>query len=112
MVVLKTPQFILVMITAPSEDTAREIAHVLLEKKLAACVNLVPSVSSLYSWGGAVNDDDEILLIVNSRVELFEDRLVPAVQQIHPYEVPEIIAVPILMGSKSYLDWIEEVTTV
>lgn len=100
----QSPQFILVMITAPSEGTAREIAHVLLEKKLAACVNLVPSIRSLYSWGGAVNDDDEILLIVKSRAALFEDQLVPEVRKIHPYDVPEIIAVPIVMGSQSYLD--------
>ena len=106
----QTPQFILVMITAPSEEVAREIADVLLEKKLAACVNLVPSISSLYTWQEKLNDDDEILLIVKSRAELFEEQLVPAVQQIHPYDVPEIIALPIVMGSQSYLDWIEEVT--
>jgi periplasmic divalent cation tolerance protein len=107
----QAPQFILVMITAPSEETAREIAQALLEKKLAACVNLVPSIRSLYSWDGAVNDDNEILMIVKSRAALFESHLVPAVQQLHPYDVPEIIAVPIMMGSQSYLDWIAEVTT-
>ncbi len=108
----QSSQFILVMVTAPSESTAREIAHALLEKKLAACVNLVPSISSLYSWGGAVNDDEEILLIIKSRTTLFEDQLVPEVCKIHPYDVPEIIAVPIVMGSQSYLDWIEEETAV
>ena len=111
MVENQNPRFILVMITAPSEGAARDIAQALLEKKLAACVNLVPGIRSLYTWDGAVNDDDEVLLIVKSRAALFENQLVPAVQQLHPYDVPEIIAVPIMMGSQSYLDWIEEVTT-
>jgi periplasmic divalent cation tolerance protein len=110
MVENRTPQCILVMITAPSEGAARDIAQTLLEKKLAACVNLVPGIRSLYTWDGAVNDDNEVLLIAKSRAALFENQLVPAVQQLHPYDVPEIIAVPITMGSQSYLDWIEEVT--
>ena len=111
MVESQSPQFVLVMISAPDEKTAREIANVLLEKKLAACVNLVPSVSSLYIWGGSVNDDDEVIMVVKSRADLFEGQLVPEVLKIHPYDVPEIIALPILFGSRSYMEWIEEVTS-
>lgn len=103
-------KYIVVLITAPSESVAREIAEVLLEKKLAACVNLVTSINSLYTWQGRTNDDKEILLIAKSRAELFEEGIIPAVKKAHPYQVPEILALPVLMGSQEYLDWIEEVT--
>ena len=63
-----------------------------------------------YTWEDKINRDEEFLLIVKSRAEIFQDQLVPAVQKIHPYEVPEIIALPIMMGSASYLDWISDVT--
>jgi periplasmic divalent cation tolerance protein len=102
--------YIVVLITAPSSDVGRQIANVLLEQKLAACVNIISPINSLYLWEGKINDDQEALLLVKSRAELFEDRLVPAVKAIHPYNVPEIIALPILIGAKPYLDWIEEET--
>ena len=86
------------------------IANTLLEKKLAACVNLVGSILSFYTWEGDINRDKEMLLIVKSRAELFESELIPAVQAVHPYDVPEIIALPILMGSANYLSWIDEET--
>jgi len=101
---------IIVLITVPSEQVGEQIATALLEDNLAACVNMVAPIRSLYTWEGVINDDEEMLLIVKSRVELFESRLVPVVQAVHPYDVPEIIALPILMGSKSYLDWIDEST--
>lgn len=103
-------QYIIVLITTPNLEVSEKIANILLEKKLAACVNLVTPMVSLYTWEGEVNRDDEVLLIVKSRSDLFENDLIPVVQDIHPYEVPEIIALPILMGSVSYLDWIDEVT--
>ena len=102
---------ILVLITVPSEQVGEQIATALLEDNLAACVNMVAPIRSLYTWEGVINDDEEMLLIVKSRADLFESRLVPAVQAAHPYDVPEIIAIPILMGSKNYLDWIDESTT-
>jgi len=102
---------IIVLITVPSEQVGKQIATALLEDNLAACVNMVAPIRSLYTWEGVINDDEEMLLIVKSRVELFESRLVPAVQAVHPYDVPEIIGLPILMGSNSYLDWIDESTT-
>lgn len=103
-------QLILVLITVPSKEVGRQIASVLVEQKLAACVNILSPVNSLYIWQEKLQDDEEALLIVKSRADLFADRLVPAVQAIHPYELPEIIALPIVMGLKPYLTWIEEST--
>lgn len=104
-------QYIVVLITAPSREAGRQLASALLEKKLAACVNILPAINSLYTWNGKLVDDEEVLLFVKTRADLFEDQLVPAIEAAHPYEVPEIIALPILMGSKRYLDWIAEETT-
>lgn len=103
-------RYVIVLITVPSREAGEKVAGQLLDKRLAACVNFVPGVHSLYLWKGEVTADDELLLVVKSRADLFEEQLVPTVKAVHPYEVPEIIALPILMGSKSYLDWIEEST--
>ena len=103
-------QYIIVMITTPSKEVGEQISNALLEKKLAACVNMLIPVNSLYTWEGEIAHDEEALLVVKSRAALFQDQLVPAVQAIHPYDVPEIIALPILMGSASYLDWIDAET--
>lgn len=101
---------IVVLITAPSEEVGRGIAQALLDNKLAACVNIVAPINSLYLWQGDINDDEEVLLIVKSRAELFEQGLIPTVKEVHPYDVPEIIALPILLGDQDYLDWIEAET--
>lgn len=98
--------FIVVLITVPSSEVGERIAAALLEKKLAACVNILPRVTSIYTWKGAVQKDQELMLVVKTRLELFHDRLVPAVKAIHPYDVPEIIALPLVLGSPDYLDWI------
>lgn len=103
-------QYIIVLITTPSKEVGEQISNVLLEKKLAACVNMLTPINSLYSWQGTTARDEETLLVVKSKAGLFQDQLVPVVQSIHPYEVPEIIALPILMGSASYLDWIDAET--
>lgn len=96
--------FILVMITTPSPETGKQIAEALVTQKLAACVNVLPGIRSIYAWKGALQQDDESLLIVKSRLELFE-ALQAAVRSLHPYEVPEIIALPVVAGAQSYLDW-------
>jgi periplasmic divalent cation tolerance protein len=98
--------FIVVLITVPSSEVGERIAASLLEKKLAACVNILPGVTSLYTWKGVVQKDQELLLVVKTRLELFHERLVPAVKALHPYELPEIIALPLALGSPDYLDWI------
>jgi len=107
---INNSSLIVVMITVPDKDVGEKIAKELLEKKLAACVNLIPSISSIYTWEGDVCYDDEVLMIVKSRSDLFDTHLVPAVQSAHPYDVPEIIALPIQHGARSYLEWFYEVT--
>lgn len=103
-------QAIVVLITAPSQEAARGIANVLLEQKLAACVNVLPGIRSYYTWKGEPQEDQEVLLFVKTRLALFENRLIPAVKTVHPYELPEIIALPIQAGLEGYLKWIEEET--
>ena len=103
-------EYVVVLITAPSKEIGKEIANALLEAKLAACVNIISSISSLYSWDGEICDDEEALLIVKTRAELIENALIPAVEEIHPYKVPEIIALPIVLGARNYLEWIGEMT--
>lgn len=101
---------IVVLITVPSEEIATKIAATLLKTKAAACVNILPGVRSMYNWKGKVCDDQELLLVCKSRAALFETLLVPAVKSAHPYELPEIIALPIVAGSPDYLAWIDENT--
>ncbi len=103
-------EYIIVLITTPSQEVSQIIANTLLEKKLAACVNMMAPITSFYTWEGEINRDEEMLLIVKSRADLFEGDLIPAVQAVHPYEVPEIIALPVMMGSANYLAWIDDVT--
>lgn len=103
--------FLLVLITAPDLETARKLAQALVARKIAACVNISPGLTSIYSWKGALEEDQEVLMMVKTRKELLESLLIPLVREIHPYELPEIIALPIVGGSQAYLDWIREETT-
>jgi periplasmic divalent cation tolerance protein len=102
--------FLLVLITAPSAEVGEKIARRLLNDRLAACVNILPGVRSLYHWQGEIQDDQEHLLLVKTRQEVFESHLIDAVREIHPYQVPEIIALPIHLGLAEYLDWIHRET--
>lgn len=104
------PEHIVVLITAPSREVGDGIADALLDDKLVACVNIIPAINSFYWWQGDKLSDEEVLLIAKSRTELFHEGIVPAVRASHPYDVPEIIALPILMGSQDYLDWIDKET--
>ena len=103
-------EFVVVLVTVPSKDLGERIAKWLLEQGLIACANLIESVRSLYSWQGEIQIDKEVLMVLKTRADLFQDKLVPAIQTLHPYEVPEIIAIPIEMGAQNYLNWMEEVT--
>ncbi len=103
-------QPLVVLITAPTQEVARQIAAILLQRKLAACVNVLPAIRSYYTWKGSPQEDEEVLLLVKTRLALFESGLVPAVKAAHPYELPEIIALPITIGLEGYLDWIREET--
>ncbi len=98
--------YLVVFITAPSEEVGEQIARALVEQKLAACVNIAAPVRSIYVWEGEVQDDAEVLLIAKTRAAVFAEKLVLAVQAIHPYDVPEIIALPIARGAQGYLGWI------
>jgi periplasmic divalent cation tolerance protein len=100
--------YIVVYVTAPAEEGPR-LARTLVEERLVACVNIVPGLRSFYWWEGKVEDEPEVLCIMKTRSRLFE-ALRDRVQELHPYEVEEIVALPILAGNPPYLDWIEENT--
>jgi periplasmic divalent cation tolerance protein len=102
--------YVLVLITVPNAEVGEVVARRLLDQKLAACVNFVPGIRSLYLWQGQVNDDAEVLLLVKTRASLFQEKFIPAVQDVHPYDVPEILALPVAMGNAAYLNWIAEST--
>jgi periplasmic divalent cation tolerance protein len=95
-----------VMVTAASKAEAETIAHALVRSHLAACVSILP-IQSIYTWQDDVHQEDEWQLLIKCDLAKFE-AIEAKVQEIHSYEVPEIIAVPILAGSKPYLNWIAE----
>lgn len=99
--------FCLVLITVPNLETARLLAGKLVESRLAACVNILPSVESHYRWEGQVHRDPEILLIIKSKRERLA-ALEEVVLAAHPYDTPEILALPILEGTPRYLAWLTE----
>lgn len=101
--------YVVVFITVSSLDEAKKISANLIDNKLAACVNIVPSVQSFFHWQGKVCDEQEILLVVKTRLNLFES-LELKVKELHSYDVPEIIALPIIAGSKEYLKWVGDET--
>ena len=88
---------------------ARRIARTLVREKLAACVNVVPRVSSIYAWKGKIEEGREVLLVLKSRASLSK-RLAARVKQLHSYEVPEVVTIPIASGNPDYLRWIREST--
>lgn len=100
---------IIVLVTASSEAEAVKISNALVEEHLAACVNIVPGIRSLFFWKGKTQDEKETLLIVKSRQPLL-DRLITRVKSVHSYTVPEIIALPVIGGSGDYLAWLKETT--
>jgi len=100
---------IVVLITCGSEEEALKIANALVEEHLAACVNLVSPIRSIYRWEGKIWDEKEWLLIIKTQKQRFEE-LEKKVKFLHSYSVPEIISLPIVEGSSSYLNWLEEMT--
>jgi len=102
-------EFLLVLITTPTMEEGERIAHILLNAKKAACVNIVPAVRSRFWWQGKIDSADEALLMVKTRAPLLEE-LIRLVKENHSYEVPEVIALPISAGNEDYLRWLAEAT--
>ena len=103
---MKKTDRIIVLITAGSEAEAHKIAESLVKGKKAACVNIVPRVDSLFWWEGKLDSAAESLLLVKTKASLFPE-IVELVKRTHSYEVPEIIALPIIAGSEDYLNWLD-----
>ncbi|HTV77612.1 MAG TPA: divalent-cation tolerance protein CutA [Steroidobacteraceae bacterium] len=104
------PPGIVVLCTCPDPAVALELARTLVREGLVACVNCVPGVQSIYRWEGRICEDREQLLVMKTtpgRYEALEMRL----KTLHPYEIPEIIALPVVAGSRQYLDWLGNATT-
>ncbi len=100
---------IIVLVTTDSAETAEEIARTLLEKKKAACVNIVPEADSLFWWEGRIDSARERLLIAKSRASALPE-IIELVRKVHSYDVPEVIALPITGGNPDYLKWIRDNT--
>jgi len=103
---VKKTDRIIVLITAGSEEEAHRIAESLVKGKKAACANIVPRVDSLFRWEGKLDSARESLLLVKTKASLFSE-IVEMVKRMHSYEVPEIIALPIIAGSEDYLKWLD-----
>lgn len=102
--------FVVLLVIAPDADVAGRIASTLVNERQVACVNILPGLRSIYHWEGKLCDGAEVLCLMKTRLDLF-----PAVRDriatLHPYQVPEIIALPLAAGSAPYLDWIYQSTT-
>ena len=98
---------LVVYCTCPDTGVAERIARQLVEKELAACVNLLPQVTSIYQWKGEVEQESEVLLLIKSDAQHFAT-LEESIKEMHPYEVPEIIGVPVAIGNTDYMNWINQ----
>jgi periplasmic divalent cation tolerance protein len=98
--------FALVYITTSSKEESEKIANKLVEGKLAACINIIPSIESIYLWKGEIEEDEESLLIAKTKAKNI-DKIIKKVKEIHSYETPAILAIPIIEGSKDYLDYLD-----
>ena len=98
--------FIAVLITAGSVEEAQKIAGVLLEQKKAACVNIIPQVSSRFWWEGKIDSAEESLLLVKTKKQMLDD-VINLVKENHSYDVAEVIALPVVGGNQDYLNWMD-----
>ena len=106
---MEQKSYIVVLITAKDQEEAQKIAKALIKKRQAACVNVVPEVSSHFWWKDKLEAADESLLIVKTREALLPE-VIKSVKKIHSYRLPEIIALPIVGGSRDYLEWLDSET--
>lgn len=101
-----TDEYLQVMTTIATQDDAHRIARALVEERLAACVQVIGPLTSIYWWQEAVEEAQEYLCLIKTRRDRFE-ALAAAIRTLHPYEVPEILAVPVAAGNPSYLAWLD-----
>lgn len=102
-------QAMLVLTNLADASSARTLAHALVERRLAACVNMLPGVQSVYRWNGAIEEEAEVTLLIKTTAGRY-DELEQAIRQLHPYTLPEVIAVPVQAGLQPYLAWIAQET--
>ncbi len=100
-------QYLLILNTCPDKETALRVANTLMNKRLAACVNIIPGLTSVYHWKGQVESSEEHLLLIKSTQAAYPE-VESTICQAHPYELPEVIAVPLMAGLDSYLSWIDD----
>ena len=100
---------VVVLTNAPDRAVAEKIARLLVDRKLAACVNILAECSSVYRWQGNVETAAEVPLLIKTRGDIYLE-VEAAIKSVHPYELPEIVAVPVADGSREYLDWINAAT--
>jgi periplasmic divalent cation tolerance protein len=100
---------LLVITTLPNADAAAELAKNVVGERLAACANLIPALRSIYKWQGKVQDENEVLILFKTRQEHYEN-LKSRILELHPYEVPEVLAIPVERGYAAYLDWLANET--
>ncbi|MEX2527763.1 MAG: divalent-cation tolerance protein CutA [Gemmatimonadota bacterium] len=98
-----------VLVTAPDTESAQSLGRAVVEEQLAACVNLIPGVHSIYRWEGSVETDDEVLLLVKTTRSRL-DALIHRVHDLHPYDLPEVLALPVTAGLEGYLAWVGDET--
>ncbi len=101
--------YMVVLVTASSQDEAANIGKRLVSDNLAACINIIPAIRSIYRWQGEICDDSEVLLIIKTRSSKL-DRLMEQIKNMHSYDLPEMIALPIIKGWKPYMAWLEKET--
>ena len=99
--------YIVIFITAANKKEAEKIANKLVEKRLAACVNIIDNVRSIFWWEAKIDSANEVFMIVKSK-KSYLSRIIKLVKSLHSYQVPEIIALPIVGGDKNYLNWLDE----
>lgn len=102
---------LVVLTTLPDRGAATTLARELVERRLAACVNVMAECTSIYRWQGAVQEAQEVPLLIKTRAVLY-DQLESAINELHPYDLPEIIAVPVVQGLDEYLQWVGESTSI
>ncbi len=100
----------LVLTTLPNPEVAAKLAKSIVEEKLAACANLFPALRSVYRWDATIQDDNEVLVLFKTQKAHYE-RLKSRILELHPYELPEVLAIPVEQGHQAYLDWIARETT-